>query len=33
MFYLVARAQSDDDPWLWRCSTSRHWNLDREDPR
>jgi hypothetical protein len=33
MFYLVARAQSDDDPWLWRCSTSRHWNLDRDDPR
>jgi hypothetical protein len=33
MFYLVPRAQSDDDPWLWRCSTSRHWNLDREDPR
>jgi hypothetical protein len=23
----------DEEPWLWLCSTSRHWNLDREDPR
>jgi hypothetical protein len=23
----------DDEPWLWLCSTSRHWNLDRADPR
>ena len=32
-FYVTPRAQSDEDPWLWLCSTSRHWNLDRDDPR
>jgi hypothetical protein len=32
-FFLSPRAHSDEDPWLWLCSTSRHWNLDREDPR
>jgi hypothetical protein len=24
---------SDDESWLWMCSTVRHWNLDRADPR
>ena len=23
----------DEEPWLWLCSTARHWNLDRADPR
>lgn len=23
----------DGEPWLWRCATARHWNIDREDPR
>jgi hypothetical protein len=23
----------DEEPWLWMCATSRHWNLDRADPR
>jgi hypothetical protein len=23
----------EEEPWLWACSTSRHWNLDRADPR
>jgi hypothetical protein len=35
-FYIVPRSQADDEddePWLWICSTSRHWNLDRADPR
>jgi hypothetical protein len=32
-FFLSPRALTDEDPWLWLCSTSRHWNLDREDPR
>jgi hypothetical protein len=32
-FFLTPRPHSDEDPWLWLCSTSRHWNLDREDPR
>jgi hypothetical protein len=32
-FYLSPRSHSDEDPWLWLCSTSRHWNLDRDDPR
>jgi hypothetical protein len=33
-FYLTPRNQTaDEEPWLWRCSTSRHWNLDRADPR
>jgi hypothetical protein len=33
LFNLIPRAETEDDPWLWRCSTSRHWNLDRDDPR
>jgi hypothetical protein len=33
-FNLTPRTHApDDDPWLWLCSTSRHWNLDRADPR
>jgi hypothetical protein len=33
-FALNPRTETtEDEPWLWRCSTSRHWNLDREDPR
>jgi hypothetical protein len=33
-FYLAPRGESDDrQDWLWRCSTVRHWNLDRPDPR
>jgi hypothetical protein len=33
-FYLTPRSPDlDDEPWLWLCSTSRHWNLDRADPR
>jgi hypothetical protein len=33
LFYLVPRSETADEPWLCRCSTSRHWNLDRDDPR
>lgn len=39
-FFLTPRTRAfteaapmDDEPWLWVCSTSRHWNLDRTDPR
>jgi hypothetical protein len=33
-FFVSPRTHpSDDDSWLWTCSTSRHWNLDRADPR
>ncbi len=34
-FSLTPRthAREDEEPWLWMCSTSRHWNLDRADPR
>jgi hypothetical protein len=33
-FLLTPRhGVADEEPWLWLCSTSRHWNLDREDPR
>jgi hypothetical protein len=33
-FYVSPRtANTDKEPWLWVCSTSRHWNLDRPDPR
>jgi hypothetical protein len=33
-FYLVPRSHpADEDHWLWMCSVSRHWNLDRDDPR
>jgi hypothetical protein len=33
LFYLVPRSETAEEPWLCRCSTSRHWNLDRDDPR
>jgi hypothetical protein len=33
-FFIIPREHvSDEEPWLWMCSTSRHWNLDRADPR
>jgi hypothetical protein len=33
-FFLTPRSHADDEEsWLWLCSTSRHWNLDRTDPR
>jgi hypothetical protein len=42
-FYMVPRhrpgepdadtEQADDEPWLRLCSVSRHWNIDRADPR
>ncbi len=33
-FFLAPRHHAQDgDGWLWTCSTSRHWNLDRADPR
>jgi hypothetical protein len=33
-FFLTPRSRpEDEEPWLWLCSTSRHWNLDRADPR
>jgi hypothetical protein len=33
-FSLTPREHNDDgEPWLWACTTSRHWNLDRADPR
>ncbi len=33
-FFLTPRTHAtDDEPWLWACTTSRHWNLDRDDPR
>jgi hypothetical protein len=34
-FYLLPRHQDaeDGEPWLRLCSVSRHWNLDRADPR
>jgi len=36
-FYMVPRPRrgedGDDEPWLRLCSVSRHWNLDRADPR
>jgi hypothetical protein len=35
-FYMIPRTHEldeDEQPWLWMCSTSRHWNLDRADPR
>ena len=33
-FYITPRTHAtDDESWLWACSTSRHWNLDRADPR
>jgi hypothetical protein len=33
-FWLTPRLHiPDEEPWLWMCSTARHWNLDRADPR
>ncbi len=33
-FYLSPRTHADEqEPWLWMCSVSRHWNIDRDDPR
>jgi hypothetical protein len=32
-FHVTPRTAADEEPWLWLCSTSRHWNLDRADPR
>jgi hypothetical protein len=33
-FYVTPRdAAVDEQPWLWICTTARHWNLDRDDPR
>jgi hypothetical protein len=32
-FLLTPRTHEDEESWLWMCSTSRHWNLDRADPR
>lgn len=32
-FFMQARAGEEEEPWLWLCTTSRHWNLDRPDPR
>jgi hypothetical protein len=33
-FHLAPRTDTDEqEPWLWRCSVARHWNLDRADPR
>jgi len=33
-FYMVPRSDAgDEEPWLWICSVTRHWNLDREEPR
>jgi hypothetical protein len=30
---LAPRMSADEEPWLWQCSTGRHWNLDRAEPR
>ncbi len=35
-FYMVPRhdlAADDQEPWLRMCTVSRHWNIDRADPR
>jgi hypothetical protein len=32
-YSLTPRSQPDEQPWLWVCATSLHWNLDRPDPR
>jgi hypothetical protein len=32
-FFLAPRSHADEEPWRWQCSTARHWNLDRADPR
>ncbi len=32
-FHLQPRLHDDEEPWLWMCTTARHWNIDRADPR
>jgi hypothetical protein len=33
-FHLLPRQNAgDEEPWLWMCTTSRHWYLDRPAPR
>jgi hypothetical protein len=33
-FHITPRpGGAEEEPWLWLCGTSRHWNLDRDDPR
>jgi hypothetical protein len=33
-FSVMPRVRADDEEgWLWTCTTARHWNLDRADPR
>jgi hypothetical protein len=34
-FFVTPRLHTTehDEPWQWLCTTSRHWNLDRADPR
>jgi hypothetical protein len=33
-FSLAPRTHAqDEETWMWVCSVSRHWNVDREDPR
>src|ERR1700676_3893101 len=33
-FILLPRQNGgDEEPWLWMCTTSRHWYLDRPAPR
>ncbi len=33
-FFISPRTHAAvEEPWLWFCSTARHWNLDRDDPR
>jgi hypothetical protein len=32
-FHMAPRTQPGEEPWLWMCSTSLHWNLDRPEPR
>jgi hypothetical protein len=33
-FFLRPRSEAaDEESWLWACATSRHWYLDRDDPR
>lgn len=33
MFLQPRSHVEEQERWLWLCSTSRHWNLDRADPR
>jgi hypothetical protein len=32
-FFVQARRHDEEEPWLWICTTSQHWNLDRPEPR